>query len=231
MPALHKPVLPHAAVGHGHLQRRGRHHHQEHSRPRGPRFPFRIVKRQSLDMGRPARHQFLPRARRPVQRHFSSQGIRWTREVLPGVVLLRQSAAIRRRAVVRAYSRNERRQPVQRKGFQGPHHAARTVRYRRGRICPSRQARRLQGDPLDGACVEKPHLPFRRHLPQVPRHFRVGRLSGGVCECQQGTHGKRRLFPVHRGRHSLRRPFPEFEDHQPGSDTLPGLRPFHVHYP
>lgn len=110
----------------------------------------------------------------------------------PGVVLLREGEALRRRALGRPSDRR-RRPAALRKGPRsardGDAEGDRRPRFRRYQ--PARRKVGLPRDALGGAGAQEPRLPVRGNLPQVSRAEGLGKLSHGLRDGVEALHRPR----------------------------------------
>ena len=80
---------------------------------------------------------------------------------------------------------------------------------------------------MDGTGAEKPRLPVRRHLPQVPRAQRRRLLPGRVRIGRRNLHREKRLHHLQVGQHALPEPLLLDKRHQLRDHPRTGLQHSH----
>ena len=168
MPALHQRFLHDVSLRRDHLRRDGRHHRQDHAHERGAGQPHRARDGWLLEVGEAARHQFLPPILLQLCRRARAARVRGRGALLPGVVLLREGEALRRRALGRNHPEALPALVLARSQDRGAgqHH-------QRPGICqdvPSRQSRQREG----GQAYDVGRTPpAERNVPAARRRRRL----------------------------------------------------------
>ena len=225
MSALHQRFLHDVPLRRDHLRRDGRHHRQDHAHERGAGQPHRARDGWLLEVGEAARHQFLPPILLQLCRRARAARVRGRGALLPGVVLLREGEALRRRALGRPSDRR-RRPAALRKGPRsardGDAEGDRRPRFRRYQ--PARRKVGLPRDALGGAGAQEPRLPVRGNLPQVSRAEGLGKLSYGLCDGVEALHRRERILGLHDGNDAVSQPFLVAQGPRHRNRARPGLQ-------
>ena len=192
----------------------GRHRHQRRrrqDRQRAERLHHRQPQRRLADLvvQRTAQDQLPARTPRPVSRPSAGHQIRGRGPVLPRLLLLPQSAHLRRCALLRPRARLDRCRRLQ--GAQRPRlrDGPRAGRFRLRGPKPSGHVgeRQHPRDELGRAGLRQPRSALRGDVPQVSRHGRRRQIPPAGGRHGQGVHHRLALHLYEEGAEPYRELF------------------------